>query len=93
MAKRVTIRPEWIQSEQVVDVYSVSNCVSNDFADYISYWKHNGFWFFDSPEIIRELVMLSQAREERILSYGWGSGSTNLAQWESFCWRGSRTGG
>lgn len=56
MAKRVSNRPEWIQSEQVVDVYSVSNCVSNDFADYINYWKHNGYWFFDSPETIRQLA-------------------------------------
>ena len=56
MAKRVSTRPEWIQSERVVDVYSVSNCVSHDFADYIKYWKHNGFWFFDSPEIIRQLA-------------------------------------
>ena len=56
MAKRVSIRPAWIKAECVADVYSVSSCVSKDFADYISYWKHNGYWFFDSPEIIRELA-------------------------------------
>ncbi len=56
MAKRVSICPEWIRSERVVDVYSVSNCVSNDFADYINYWKHNGYWFFDSMDIIRQLA-------------------------------------
>lgn len=56
MAKRVSIRPEWLQSERIVDVYSVSNCVSNDFADYINYWKHNGYWFFDSPEVIQQLA-------------------------------------
>lgn len=55
MAKRVSTRPEWIHSEQVVDIYSVSHCVSSDFADYIHYWKHNGYWFFDSPEIIQQL--------------------------------------
>lgn len=56
MAKRVSNRPEWLPSERVVDVYSVSNCVSNDFADTINYWKHNGYWFFDSPETIRQLA-------------------------------------
>ncbi|MBI5032465.1 MAG: hypothetical protein HZB51_18220 [Chloroflexi bacterium] len=56
MAKRVSIRPDWLKSERIVDVYSVSGCISNVFADYIKYWKHNGFWFFDSPAIIRELA-------------------------------------
>lgn len=56
MAKRVRIRPEWLRSERVADIYSVSNCVSNDFADYIHYWKHNGYWFFDTPETIRQLA-------------------------------------
>jgi hypothetical protein len=39
----------------VIDVYSVSNCVSKDFGDYIKYWKHNGYWFFDSPDTIRQV--------------------------------------
>lgn len=56
MAKRVNTRPDWIHSERVLDVYSVSHCVSTDFADYINYWKHNGWWFFDSPEIIQQLA-------------------------------------
>lgn len=55
MAKRVSIRPELIDAGHVEDIYSVSGCLSEDFADYIDYWKHNGYWFFDSPEIIREI--------------------------------------
>jgi hypothetical protein len=55
MAKCVSVRPEWIQAERVADIYSVSGCVSKDFADYINYWKHNGYWFFDSPEIVLQL--------------------------------------
>ncbi len=35
---------------------SVSSCVSNDFTDYINYWKHNGYWLFDSPEVIRTVA-------------------------------------
>jgi predicted nicotinamide N-methyase len=37
MAKHIAIRPEWLKAERVVDIYSVSNCVSEDFADYIKY--------------------------------------------------------
>ena len=56
MAKRVSIRPESFPAAQVVDVYSVSKHISNDFTDYITNWKHNGYWFFDSPTIIRQLA-------------------------------------
>jgi hypothetical protein len=38
------------------DIFSVSGCISRDFADYIDYWKHNGYWLFDSPEIIKSLA-------------------------------------
>jgi hypothetical protein len=34
----------------------VSNCNCEDFADYVQYWKHNGYWFFDSPEIIKRVA-------------------------------------
>jgi len=56
MAKQVTTRPEWLAAEQVVDIYSVSGCVSGSFADYIPHWKHNGYWLFDTPEVIQELA-------------------------------------
>ena len=55
MAKRVMGRPEWLKAEQTIDIYSVSSCISKDFTDYIKYWKHNGYWFFDSPGTIRQL--------------------------------------
>src|SRR5437773_4648437 len=56
MAKYVSSRPDWLKAERIADIYSVSSCVSNEFGDYINYWKHNGYWFFDSPEIMRELA-------------------------------------
>ena len=60
MAKRVALRPDWLDVPAVQDVYAVSNCVSDDFCDYINYWKHNGFWFFDSPALIRDIAMEKQ---------------------------------
>ena len=56
MAKRVCERPEFLHAPVVVDIYSVSSCVSDYFADYINSWKHNGYWLFDSPEIIQTVA-------------------------------------
>jgi len=56
MYKRVARRTGWLSASQVTDIYSLSGCVSEDFADYIGYWKHNGFWLFDSPSIMRGLA-------------------------------------
>jgi hypothetical protein len=55
MRKRVASNSEWLKAKGVVDIYSVSNCLSNDFADYINYWRHNGYWLFDSPAVIDEI--------------------------------------
>jgi hypothetical protein len=56
LAKRVCKKPDWLRASRVIDVYSVSGCICEDFADYIDYWKHNGFWLFDSPEVIRAVA-------------------------------------
>ncbi len=56
MAKHVVAYPDWLKVDRVNDVCSVSNCISNDFADYINYWKHNGYWMFNSPETILEIA-------------------------------------
>jgi hypothetical protein len=53
MAKRVSKKPDWLEAPEVVDIYSVSGCSSEEFADYIDHWKHNGYWLFDSPEVIQ----------------------------------------
>ncbi len=66
MAKRVYKKADWLKLgkkaiffetvPQVVDVYSVSSCLSENFADYVPYWKHNGYWLFDFPEVITSLA-------------------------------------
>ena len=56
LAKHVAKRPAWLRAPDIEDVYSVSGCVSKPFADYVGYWKHNGYWLFDSPAIVRELA-------------------------------------
>lgn len=56
MAKVVNENPIWLDADQIIDIYSVSGCISENFDNYINYWKHNGFWLFDSPEIIHDLA-------------------------------------
>ncbi len=55
MYKKVVPAPHGVRSPSP-DVYSVSGCISKCFADYIPYWRHNGYWLFDSPRIIRALA-------------------------------------
>jgi hypothetical protein len=56
MAKRISSAPDWLKAHRVSDVYSVSGCVSEDFADYVNFWRHNGYWLFDSPASIRKVA-------------------------------------
>ena len=66
MAKKIVknpMEPSWFDNQKVQDVYSVSSCMSVYFyADYINFWKHNGYWFYNSPQDIFEL-----AREHKIV--------------------------
>ncbi|MEI7206962.1 hypothetical protein WCT90_00420 [Pectobacterium carotovorum] len=61
LAKRVALKPDWLNADQVKDIYSVSCCVSDAFCEYIRFWRHNSYWLFDSPEVIYSL-----AKEEGI---------------------------
>lgn len=54
MAKHVMTPPDWLQEQGVVDICSVSHHGGAYFAGYMSGWKHNGYWLFDSPEIIQQ---------------------------------------
>jgi hypothetical protein len=56
MAKRVLSKPASFGTSQVNDFYSLSGCLSGFFADYVPFWKHNGYWLFDSVELIQEVA-------------------------------------
>ncbi|HWA47508.1 MAG TPA: hypothetical protein VG742_04500 [Dongiaceae bacterium] len=50
MFKHIAARPDWLKVDSVTDIWSVSNCTSMSFTNYIKFWTHNGHWMFDSPE-------------------------------------------
>ena len=54
--KHVARRQSWLRAPQVADIYSLSGCISANFADYVQYWKHNGYWLFDAPAAMREIA-------------------------------------
>ncbi len=56
MAKRIATRPDWLDVPHIRKIVAVANCMSESFCDYTEFWKHNGFWFFDSPVVIRALA-------------------------------------
>lgn len=56
MAKKIATHPQWLKARGVLDLYSVSGCLSEYFCDYVHHWKHNGFWLFDSPARIAEIA-------------------------------------
>jgi hypothetical protein len=56
MFKKVVRRPDWLARANVDDIYSLSGCVSENFTDYIKYWKHNGYWLFDSPAMMEKIA-------------------------------------
>lgn len=55
IAKRIAKRPDWLNVPHVLEICSVANCISEDFADYINFWRHNGYWLFDRPEVISDI--------------------------------------
>jgi hypothetical protein len=62
MYKNVANRPDWIKAESVQDVYSLSGCCISFYFDddYISHWKHNGYWLFDTPAVMRAIAAENQ---------------------------------
>jgi hypothetical protein len=56
MAKRVSPATAWLQNDQVAEILSVSPHLSEDFAEWTGHWNHNGYWFFNSPDIITDLI-------------------------------------
>lgn len=53
--KKIVLKPDWLAAN-VDDICSVSGCVSENFTDYINYWLHNGYWLFDSPQIMQQIA-------------------------------------
>lgn len=76
MAKQIQAKPDWLTNKEVVDIYSLSDCLSKPFANYIPLWRHNGFWFFDTPSVIQAM-----AQEQ-----GWDLAGCVWFYYECYAW-------
>ncbi len=50
-------------AKQIESVYTLGDCPGNcthDFYDYITLWKHNGYWLFNTPEELQEIAVEHQ---------------------------------
>jgi hypothetical protein len=59
MYKFAGVPPTHLTAEGVADIFSVGACTGSNspfFAEYINYWKHNGYWFHNSPEVIEQIA-------------------------------------
>ncbi len=56
MFKTVSEKPGWLKTTEVQNIYSVSGCVSEDFSNWFDDWKHNGYWLFDNPELMKSIA-------------------------------------
>jgi hypothetical protein len=86
-AKRICGSPDWLKALNVADIYSVSACISEFFInDYVPLWKHNGYWLFDSPEIIRAVAQENSIDLDGCLLFYYEAHEMELAEegWRSF---------
>ncbi|KPK35355.1 MAG: hypothetical protein AMJ66_01435 [Betaproteobacteria bacterium SG8_40] len=56
LAKNIRTEAGWLENDVVEDIWSVSACLSPAFCDFVPYWRHNGYWLFDSPAVIGEIA-------------------------------------
>jgi hypothetical protein len=54
--KRTVSCPDWLHMQQVQEMVALAGCITSTFCDYIPFWRHNGWWLFDSPDIMNELA-------------------------------------
>ncbi|WDI31119.1 hypothetical protein PUV54_14280 [Hyphococcus flavus] len=66
MLKTVLFRPSWIKNHGVNDIFAVSSCFSKDFVDYINYWRHNGYWLFNAPADMDEIIAREGADRSKL---------------------------
>ena len=54
--KHIVSRPDWIRAPGVIEVCSVSNCVSAGPEGWVDRWLHNELAWYDSADLARQVV-------------------------------------
>jgi hypothetical protein len=56
LPKRVETAPDWLHCPAVMDVCSISSCVSSLPENWIDHWLHNDVFLYDTPELARRIM-------------------------------------
>lgn len=54
--KRTLRHPDFLPDTGVVEICSVSNCISKDPDEWINHWRHNEMWTYDNAEAAWSVV-------------------------------------
>src|SRR4051812_46650370 len=47
---------DWLGNDSVLEICSVSNCISKGPEDWIRHWEHNELGFYDSEELAQKVI-------------------------------------
>jgi hypothetical protein len=67
--KRTKRKPEWLEAAGVVEICSVSCCISEEPEEWIDKWLHNDMWVYDSPELAWSVVPEAARPEYDLFAY------------------------
>jgi hypothetical protein len=67
--KRVEVRPDWLEACGVLEICSVSNCISQPPADWIERWLHNEFGWFNRLADAVSSVPADRRANYRLFAY------------------------
>lgn len=56
IAKHVAARPDWLKTPSVAAIHAVSGCLSPTVPTLDPQWRHNGWWFFDTPALAMQVA-------------------------------------
>ncbi len=60
--KQTIQRPDWLKNPGVLEICSVSDCLSKGPTDWIQKWKHNEWGFYDTEELAWQVADAGRAR-------------------------------
>lgn len=56
LPKHIAAPPDWFHAPQIKAIHAVAGCVSRNAVDVDPQWRHNGWWFFDTPALAMQVA-------------------------------------
>ncbi len=62
-------KPDWLNRPDILEICSVSECVSAGPKDWINKWKHNEMWVYDDERVFDEII--PEGRRSEYMTYAY----------------------